>query len=68
MIRGYHRAVDATFVCGFCGETVETSVDASAGASQRYIEDCAVCCRPNVLTVTVDPDTMEAEIWAEFEG
>jgi hypothetical protein len=61
-------AVTSSYVCGFCGETVETSVDASAGVSQRYVEDCAVCCRPNVLQVTVDPDTMEAEIWAEFEG
>ena len=57
----------AVYVCAYCGETVETSVDESAGASQRYIEDCAVCCRPNVLHVTVHPETDEAEIWAEFE-
>ncbi|MGA9335225.1 MAG: CPXCG motif-containing cysteine-rich protein [Rudaea sp.] len=31
--------------CPYCGESFETSVDASAG-SQHYIEDCAVCCRP----------------------
>ena len=60
--------MNATYVCGFCGETVETHVDASAGTSQRYVEDCAVCCRPNVLHVTVDPDTEEAAIEAEFEG
>jgi hypothetical protein len=56
------------FVCGYCGEMVETSIDPSAGSSQRYVEDCSVCCRPNVLHVTIDPDTMEVEIWAEFEG
>ena len=58
----------AVYVCGYCGETVETSVDEGGGTSQRYIEDCAVCCRPNVLHVTVNPETDEAEIWAEFEG
>jgi hypothetical protein len=60
--------VSATFVCGYCGQLVETSVDASAGASQSYVEDCTVCCRPNVLRVRVESDTGEAEILAEFEG
>jgi hypothetical protein len=57
-----------TYVCGYCGETVETSIDVSAGDSQIYVEDCSVCCRPNVLHVTIDPDTAETAIWAEFEG
>jgi hypothetical protein len=56
------------FVCAYCGEIVETTIDPSAGDSQIYVEDCAVCCRPNVLHVTIDPDTMETEISAEFEG
>ena len=43
-------------------------MDVSAGGSQRYVEDCVVCCRPNVLHVTLDPHTDEAEIQAEFEG
>ena len=60
--------MNASYVCGYCGEVVETFVDTSAGAVQRYVEDCAVCCRPNVLQVTVDPDTDQAEIQAEFEG
>ena len=55
-------------MCGYCGEVVETTVDPSAGSSQRYVEDCAVCCHPNVLHVTVDPDTDEVDIQAEFEG
>jgi hypothetical protein len=58
----------AEWTCGYCGETVDTSVDASAGESQSYIEDCAVCCRPNVLYVTIDLDAHEATITAEFEG
>ncbi|HET6546294.1 MAG TPA: CPXCG motif-containing cysteine-rich protein [Rhodanobacteraceae bacterium] len=41
--------------CPYCGETFETSVDVSAG-SQRYIEDCAVCCRPIDVAIDVGAD------------
>jgi hypothetical protein len=60
--------IAAEYTCGYCGEVVETTIDASAGEMQSYVEDCAVCCRPNVLHVRVDLDSMEAEISTEFEG
>ena len=41
--------------CPYCGESYETVVDLSAG-SQRYIEDCAVCCRPIEVTLRVGED------------
>ncbi len=41
--------------CPYCGETIEVIADCSV-ESQRYIEDCQVCCRPITLTVTVDED------------
>jgi transposase-like protein len=41
--------------CPYCGESYETVVDLSAG-SQRYIEDCAVCCRPIEITLQVGDD------------
>jgi hypothetical protein len=41
--------------CPYCGETVELSLDLSAG-SQRYVEDCAVCCRPIEIEVEVADD------------
>jgi len=31
--------------CPYCGETIEIEVEA-LGEPQKYIEDCAVCCRP----------------------
>lgn len=31
--------------CPYCGETIELTLDGSAGG-QDYIEDCSVCCRP----------------------
>jgi hypothetical protein len=39
--------------CPYCGETFETTVDASAG-EQDYVEDCQVCCRPIQLRITLD--------------
>ena len=44
-----------TIHCPYCGEGYETVVDLSAG-SQRYIEDCAVCCRPIEITLRVGED------------
>jgi hypothetical protein len=42
-----------TIHCPYCGESYETTVDLSAG-SQRYIEDCAICCRPIEIALRVD--------------
>ena len=54
----------AGFQCAACGEWNETSVDASAGRRQQYVEDCQVCCKPNLLRVEYDGEEwrMEAEV------
>lgn len=39
--------------CPHCGELNETTVDSSAGLHQTYIEDCTVCCRPNILRIAI---------------
>lgn len=44
--------------CPFCGESITLIVDASAG-SQRYIEDCPVCCRPMQVTLVADGGELE---------
>ena len=41
--------------CPGCGELVALTVDTSAGLSQRYYEDCAVCCRPMEVRVRCEP-------------
>lgn len=46
---------DQLIGCPYCGETIEISLDLSAG-SQRYIEDCEVCCRPIEIEVEVDDE------------
>ena len=40
--------------CPYCGELLELSVDESGGTTQKYVEDCAVCCQPMEITVTVE--------------
>lgn len=42
-------------------------VDESAGHRQTYVEDCQVCCRPNVLRITWDPAAQAFLIGSELE-
>jgi hypothetical protein len=42
--------------CPYCGEEVELLVDPGGGSVQEYVEDCEVCCRPMLLTVSWDDD------------
>jgi len=57
----------AGFQCAGCGERNQTTVDASAGTRQSYVEDCQVCCKPNVLTIAWDMSAGEYTIYAELE-
>ncbi|MEI6329923.1 MAG: CPXCG motif-containing cysteine-rich protein [Pseudanabaena sp.] len=58
----------AEYTCAFCGETNMTFVDFSAGMQQSYVEDCQVCCQPNVLYIQIDEDTLDIEISSEPES
>ena len=58
----------AQYSCAYCGETILTFVDLSAGEQQSYIEDCQVCCRPNILYVRVDQETLDIEIDSDYDG
>jgi cysteine-rich CPXCG protein len=60
-------AMQAGFQCAGCGEWNDTTVDESAGRTQSYIEDCQVCCKPNVLQISYDPEVEQFYIMAELE-
>lgn len=45
---------DAEYVCDACGETIVIPIDPSEGSRQNYVEDCPVCCHPNVIAVEID--------------
>lgn len=59
--------MESGFQCAGCGEWNTTIVDDSAGRTQSYVEDCQVCCRPNLLRVAYDAEIGEFVITAELE-
>lgn len=58
---------EATYLCESCGEEIVVPLDFSAGESQQYVEDCPVCCHPNVVHVEID-ESGEVRVWAESES
>ena len=55
--------------CAFCGEENDVVVDPSGARRQTFTEDCAVCCRPNLITLTLDDDgDAEVEVSQEYEA
>jgi hypothetical protein len=57
---------ESSYICDACGEEIVIPIDLSAGESQQYVEDCPVCCRPNVIHVEVDDDG-QARVWSQPE-
>ena len=55
-----------TVQCPYCWEPIEILVDCSVEA-QDYVEDCAVCCQPILLRVSVGPGG-EPGVTAEREN
>jgi len=58
----------AEFMCAFCGEMNPTAIEVSAGNNQSYVEDCQVCCSPNILYINIDEETLEIAIHSECES
>ena len=48
-------SVTHALYCPYCNEPIEIVIDPSI-ASQSYIEDCEVCCRPITLNVEIEED------------
>ena len=48
--------LEATVSCPYCGEITELSLDPGGGATQEYVEDCQVCCRPWTVRVRYQQD------------
>jgi ribosomal protein L37AE/L43A len=58
---------EGSYTCPSCGESIVVPLDASQGAEQEYIEDCPVCCNPNVIRVEFDPAWETPRVWADPE-
>ena len=46
--------MEGSYICDSCGEEIVIPIDLSAGQHQEYVEDCPVCCHPNVIVVDCD--------------
>jgi DNA replicative helicase MCM subunit Mcm2 (Cdc46/Mcm family) len=57
---------EVSYVCDACGEEIVIPVDTSGGEEQSFVEDCPVCCRPNVVQVQIESDG-NVRAWAEAE-
>lgn len=59
--------VPVSVQCPCCWETIEVLIDASV-EDQEYVEDCQVCCRPLVFTVTVPYESDEPGVQVRPEN
>ena len=55
--------MEAEASCPYCGEPVSLLIDESGGRVQRYVEDCAVCCRPLDVGVILAEDADDEARW-----
>jgi len=58
---------DASYTCPTCGESIVIPLDPSGGPEQQYVEDCPVCCNPNVIRVEFFDGDEPPRVWAEAE-
>lgn len=57
---------EGTYICDSCGEEIVIPLDPAAGRNQEYVEDCPVCCNPNLIHVEWDADD-QPRVWSEPE-
>ena len=50
-----NRIESSKIDCPCCGEQIELLIYCSI-EHQEYIEDCPVCCHPNIIEVELDGD------------
>lgn len=60
-------STEAAYVCDNCGEEIVIPIDRSAGESQEFIEDCPVCCHPQMIRVEVE-ENGDVRAWSEGEA
>ncbi|HXZ81572.1 MAG TPA: CPXCG motif-containing cysteine-rich protein [Terriglobales bacterium] len=60
--------IQSSFQCAGCGEWNDADIDESAGRRrQSYVQDCQVCCQPNVLEFRWDSESRRFRVSAEIE-
>ena len=57
---------ESSYICNSCGEEIVVPLDYTQGQNQEYVEDCPVCCHPNIIFVEFSVDG-QANIWSRAE-
>ena len=63
----YRDPNEGTYTCPTCGEQIVIPLDQSGGADQQYVEDCPVCCNPNLVHVEFLGEGEAPRVWADAE-
>jgi hypothetical protein len=58
---------EGAYTCPTCGEQIVIPVDPSGGHEQQYVEDCPVCCNPNIVHVEFFEADNPPRVWADAE-
>jgi predicted RNA-binding Zn-ribbon protein involved in translation (DUF1610 family) len=58
---------EGSYICPTCGEAIIIPLDRTGGDDQKYVEDCPVCCNPNVIHAEFSGDGETPRVWAEAE-
>jgi hypothetical protein len=58
---------EGAYVCPTCGEEIVVPLDPTAGSEQEYVEDCPICCNPNLIHLEFFGDDEPPRVWAEAE-
>ena len=58
---------EGAYTCPTCGEQIVIPLDPTGGSDQQYVEDCPVCCNPNVIHVEFFGEGEPARVWADAE-
>ena len=54
--------MDQKYLCASCGRSNDTFIEPEYGLQQELVEDCAVCCRPMVITARWNEDSKEFDL------
>ena len=58
---------EGSYICPTCGESIVIPLDPSGGNEQKYVEDCPVCCNPNVIHLEFFDEDERPRVWADAE-
>jgi hypothetical protein len=65
--KGRRATDEGSYICPTCGEQIVIPLDRSGGTEQEYVEDCPLCCNPNVIHLEFFGDDELPRIWADAE-